>query len=191
MVEFLGQLQEIDKALFLFINMTLSNRVTDILMPIITADNLLRVGYVATLILILVKGSKNLRWAVLFSLLVVLFTDQIVAGLIKPLIARARPCQVMDQINLLVNCGAGKSMPSAHAGNAFGQVLFFMFINRKLKYYLLIAGFLISISRVFVGVHYPGDIIVGSMIGALIGWFFYILYMKFLNRIEMKNASKN
>lgn len=193
MNEFIGQLEQIDKAIFMFINMTLSNQVTDFIMPIITADNLLRIGYLSVLILILIKGSKNLRWAALFSLLVILLTDQIAAGLLKPLIERARPCHIfmIDEINLLVNCGGGKSMPSAHASNAFGQAMFFILINKRLKYYLLIFAFLVSISRVFVGVHFPADVFVGAAIGALFGWAIYHLYQFFLKKVEQINAPKN
>jgi len=65
----------LDTTVFLFINVTLANPVTNFLMPIITSDNLLRVGYGLTMILILWKGDARLRWIVLFSILTLTATD--------------------------------------------------------------------------------------------------------------------
>ncbi len=184
-------LDQIDRALFTFINMSLANPVTDFLMPIITSDNLLRAAYGIMILLILIKGSCKWKWAVFYSAIILLLTDQMVAGLLKPIIARARPCQIFGEINLLVNCGAGMSMPSAHAGNAFGQALFFSLINKKLRPYLLTAAGLISLSRVFVGVHYPGDIIAGALIGSLIGWGVFLLSQKMGRSWGNENSCEN
>ena len=171
-------LESIDKALFSFINISLANPVTDFIMPIITSDNLLRVVYGIMIVLVLIKGSCKWKRALFYSVIVLLLTDQLVAGLLKPLFARARPCHIFTEINLLVNCGAGMSMPSAHAGNAFGQALFFSLIDKRLRPYLLTVALFISLSRVFVGVHYPGDVMVGALIGSLIGWTVFLLSQK-------------
>jgi len=166
MLEWLAQL---DAAVFLFINVTLANPVTDLIMPVVTSDNLLRVLYATALILILWKGSARLRWTALASIFVLAVTDQAVSHLLKPWIGRLRPCHVLDGINLLVGCGGGKSMPSSHAANAFGQALLFGWLYRPVRWWLLAVAAVIALSRVFVGVHYPGDILVGAIIGSLVG----------------------
>jgi undecaprenyl-diphosphatase len=167
MLEFLSN---IDTALFLFFNVTLANPVTDLIMPVITSDWLLRVLYALAVVLLLIFGNAKLRWAVLFSVLVLIVTDQLSAGLLKPLIGRLRPCHVLENINLLVDCGGGKSMPSSHAANAFGQAVLFAMLYRRWAWLLLVFAGLVALSRVFVGVHYPFDILVGSIIGAAAGY---------------------
>ena len=166
MLEFLSQL---DTSLFLFFNVTLGNPVTDVIMPVITSDWLLRILYAVAVILLLIFGKARLRWVVVFSILALAVTDQITASLLKPMIGRLRPCHVLENINLLVGCGGGKSMPSSHAANAFAQAVLFSVIYRRWIWLLTIAATLIALSRVFVGVHYPFDIVVGAMIGSAIG----------------------
>jgi len=166
----LDLLAGIDTQLFLFFNVTLANPVTDFIMPIITSDWLLRILYAIAVVIMLIFGKARLRWAVLLSVIVLALTDQISAGLLKPLIGRMRPCQVLDGINLLVACGGGKSMPSSHAANAFGQAVLFSVLFPNVRWPLFIFAALVAMSRVIVGVHYPFDIIVGSILGAVIGW---------------------
>jgi len=165
----LESLVSLDRTLFYFINVSLANPVTDFVMPIVTADNLLRVFYAVAVVLLLWKGDSRVRWLVLFSGLALLIADQTSAGLLKPLINRPRPCHELANIHLLVGCGGGRSMPSAHAANSFAQAALFGLYFRRVRIGLLVAAFLIAVSRVFVGVHYPGDIVAGAILGSLIG----------------------
>jgi undecaprenyl-diphosphatase len=167
MLEWLAGL---DTQLFLFFNVTLANPVTDLVMPIITNDWFLRILFAIAVVLLLIFGNARLRWAVLFSVIVIVLTDQLSAGLLKPMIGRLRPCHVLDGINLLVNCGGGKSMPSSHAANSFGQAVLFALLFPRWRWPLLIFAALVAMSRVTVGVHYPFDIVVGAMLGATVGW---------------------
>ncbi len=166
MLEFLINL---DQTLFYFINVSLANPLTDLIMPVVTSDMLLRIMYAVAIVLLLWKGDARVRWLVLFSGLVLLISDQTAAGYLKPLINRLRPCHTLENINLLVGCGGGKSMPSAHAANAFGQAVLFSYYFRKVAPYLVIFASLVALSRVFVGVHYPGDVIAGAVLGSIIG----------------------
>ena len=169
----------IDRAVFMFVNVRLANPVTDFIMPIITSDNLLKILYLITVLVLLWKGNTRVRWMVLASALVLTVTDQLSAGLIKPVVGRLRPCHVLQGVHLLVDCGGGKAMPSSHAANAFGQAVLFALQFRFLKWYLLVGAFLIAISRTFVGVHYPGDIIVGGALGSAVGAVVSFLFTRF------------
>ncbi|MCX6835389.1 MAG: phosphatase PAP2 family protein [candidate division Zixibacteria bacterium] len=179
MIEFLSQ---IDTALFLFMNVTLANPVTDLIMPVITSDWLLRILYAIAVVLLLIFGNARLRWVALFSVLVLVVTDQVSAGLLKPMIGRLRPCQTLQNIHLLVNCGGGKSMPSSHAANAFGQAVLFSVIYSRWAWPLLVFAALVALSRVFVGVHYPFDILVGAIIGAAVGYIGAWSVLRYLER---------
>ncbi len=173
-------LQQIDTDIFFFINVTIANPVTDFLMPLITNDKGLRVIYALAMVILLWKGNKTLRWMVLGSIFVMLIADQTSAGFLKNLIGRLRPCHTFDHetINLLVGCGGGKSMPYAHAANAFGQAVFFSYFYKKARIYLYTYATLIALSRVFVGVHYLSDIIAGALVGTIAAFIIVFLFKK-------------
>jgi undecaprenyl-diphosphatase len=165
----LETLTGIDTAIFMFLNVTLANPVTNYVMPVVTSDSLLRALFGLAIVLMVWKGDAHIRWLAAFSLVALLLSDQLSAGFLKPLIGRPRPCHVLENINLLVGCGGGKSMPSSHAANAFAQAVFFSCVRRRLAKYLLPFAAIVALSRVFVGVHYPGDILAGAVLGAMIG----------------------
>jgi len=114
------------------------------------------------------KGDNRVRLAVVFSLVTVTVTDQLSSTFLKPLIERPRPCWNME-VHLLVGCGSGFSMPSSHAANLFGQAYFFRYVVPATGRYLIPLAIVVALSRVFVGVHYPADIIVGAALGTLAG----------------------
>lgn len=175
----LEYLDAIDKVLFLLINSGSSNPVTDLLMPWITSDHLLRLGYGMSMVALLIWGDKRLRWLVLVSLLVLAITDQTSSQLLKKIIERPRPCHVMENINLLVGCGGGFSMPSSHAANAWAQAVLFAIVTPRSRWFLLVTATLIALSRVFVGVHYPFDIVVGAIVGGSIGLLVALAFKRF------------
>ncbi len=186
----LDTLIAIDKAVFLFINVDLQNPVTNWFMPIITSDMLLRMAYAIVAILLLWKGNARLRWLVLFSAIALFLSDQLSAGFLKPLIARPRPCHTLTDIHRLVGCGGGYSMPSSHAANAFAQAALFSLTVRQTRWYLWAIAGLIAISRVFVGVHYPGDVLAGAVLGTLIGSAVVFGFEQFEQRVINRRRDK-
>ncbi len=176
-------LNELDKILFILINNELANPVTDFIMPIITSDLNLRLTYALAMLVLLWKGNTRLRWMVLFSIITMVLADQISSNILKELFQRPRPCQIMSDLNLLVNCGKGFAMPSSHAANSFAQAAFFGSLFSKSRWYMIIVAFLISISRVFVGVHYPGDVLAGTILGAAIGLTVTAIFVKFERKV--------
>lgn len=165
----LDYLSSIDTTLFLFINVTLQNPVTDWLMPIITSDNLLRILFAVSMLLLLWKGDTKMRWLVLFAIITVAIADQVSSNFLKHLIARQRPCHTLTNINLLVGCGGGYSMPSSHATNAFAVATMFAIQVKRIAPYLYGFASIIALSRIFVGVHYPFDVLMGGIVGIMVG----------------------
>ena len=176
-------LNELDKILFILINGELANPVTDFIMPIITSDINLRVAYAISMLLLLWRGNPRVRWMVLFSVITMLMADQISSNFLKDIFERPRPCQIMSDLRLLVNCGSGFSMPSSHAANSFAQAALFGTLVPKSRWYLIIIASMISISRVFVGVHYPGDVLVGTILGVMIGLLVVLMFLLFERRL--------
>lgn len=181
------KLSETDKALFFWINKSLSNPFFDVLMPLITnPDNWIIPGSLLILCL-LIFGEKRGRITVLVLLVVIGLTDSIAAQIIKPWIGRIRPSHTYaDMINLLVSKGGKYSFVSNHAANMFALTVVVSYFYRSWKPWLVSISILIAFSRIYVGVHYPGDVIAGALFGYGIAWtvitLFVILKMRELKR---------
>ena len=113
-----------------------------------------------------------------FVALVITLCDQTASGLLKDLVQRLRPSRdpAFDGLIHLSKAGPGGKygFVSSHAANVFGLATFLYFVLdpkfRLLKIWLFIWAVLVSYSRIYNGVHYPGDVIVASVIGAAYGW---------------------
>jgi len=156
------------------LNGAISNPVLDPLMPFVTDVRHWYPVYVVLIGGLLWKGGKRGRWCAATLLVGVLISDQFSSFYLKEWVARIRPCHAMDGVNLLVGCGSGKSFPSSHAvNNAMAGTVLWMFYPR---YGMLAASIalVVSFSRVYVGVHYPADMLggwcVGIVVGAGVGW---------------------
>ena len=96
--------------------------------------------------------------------------DALSVRVVKPLVSRPRPCQV-DPIHVPapLGCGAGKSFPSAHAANSAAAATVFAWAVPRLSTLGIAVVLLVGISRVYLGVHWPTDVMAGWLIGAAVG----------------------
>lgn len=173
-----------DVAIFRFINLTLANPVTDVVMPFLTDlnQNWFGRGLIAAAWLLLVaRGGKPGRAAAFLLIPLIAVSDQISSNVIKGLFMRPRPCHllngaaVVEGVRLLVGCGGGYSFPSSHAVNHFAAATLLSRYYPGAARYLFGYAALIALSRVFVGVHYPLDVIGGALIGLGVGWTFILV----------------
>ncbi len=178
-------LQAIDYRIFETINQVLVNNFLDWLMPILR-NKMTWIPLYLLLAFLLFKtfGLKSL-FIITGALFCVVLTDQISSALLKPWINRSRPCQNPDfaeNIRLLIDCGVGKSFTSSHAANHFGLFAYFSFIFGKNRSRLVFLGFiwaaLISYAQVYVGVHFPIDVIGGGILGLVAGTSTAFLFLK-------------
>lgn len=176
-------LYSIDLKLFYFFNQTLQNVLFDVVMPFVTDLNKKPLALVVVGILwmlLLWKGGRNGRIAALLLIPTIAFSDQFNSSFLKYLIERARPCHALSDVHLLVSCGSGYSFPSSHAVNNFAAaVVLSYFLPRWTWAFFTFAG-IVAFSRVYVGVHYPSDVLAGSILGLMCGGLIIIVY----NRIE-------
>lgn len=122
-------------------------------------------------------------------------SDFVTSGIMKPTFERFRPTHekaIKDEVHTVNNYRGGKyGFASSHAANSFAIASFFFFLWRK-KYYwiglLFVWAFIISFSRIYLGVHYPGDIITGAIIGIFFGW---LLYKAATKIIQKTNPEKD
>ena len=148
-------------------------------------------------------GQKQKRWMkfillLLFTALVFAFTDQISAGIIKPLVQRPRPSHdgsIMDQLHFVNDYhGGAYGFVSSHAANCFGLAVWVscLYKRRSLVTAMILYAVLNCYSRIYLGVHFPGDIICGTILGILCGWLGYYCYTRFCQRFSIpQNKSVN
>lgn len=168
----------VDRSLFHFINWTLGNSVFDILMPFLTDLNKTLLGKIlagSIWILLVWKGGKKGRLVAFFLIPLIVLSDQLSSSIVKKIITRPRPCHTIDgvrmveNIRLLVDCGSGFSFPSSHAVNNFAAASYFSYFYRRWTWAFCTFAALVAFSRVYVGVHYPSDIVGGAIIGVMCG----------------------
>lgn len=122
------------------------------------------------LVLMLNKKTRKIGYFALFALLLELI---LVSGILKPIVMRVRPFEVAN-FDILIPVPRGSSFPSGHGASAFAMAgTFFFFIKGKQRWIFLGLAALMAFSRLYVFVHYPSDVLVGSLIGFGIA---YILY---------------
>ena len=107
--------------------------------------------------------------AAVSTLVAMALANTLSAEVIKPLVARPRPCHVRSDLELPNPCGVGKSFPSAHASNAFAVAVAAAPTTPHGWVMLVPLAVLVALSRVVLGVHYPSDVLAGALLGALIG----------------------
>jgi len=182
----LEYLTEIDKIVFLSINQGLSNPFFDFLMPILRNPYTWAPLYLFILIFAIKNYKKRGIIMILFFLLSFGLGDMISASAIKPQAMRVRPCNDVpfkEQVKVRVRCGSGYSMPSSHATNHFAMGVFLLMVFRKkwkpIIWLSIVWAASISFAQIYVGVHYPGDILVGTILGILIGLFTSSVFLFF------------
>lgn len=168
-----------DTELFLKINTEWTNPLLDSIYPWYREANAWVPLYLFLIVFAIMNfKEKALPW-ILFAVLTATLTDQLSSSLIKNLIERPRPCReelLMGQVRLILNnCSGGYSFPSSHATNHFGFAMFLFLtlrpIMKKWGYVFFIWAATIAYGQVYVGVHYPLDILGGTLLGCLIGYF--------------------
>lgn len=140
--------------------------------------------YLLLVYLMIRKAQWNTVYILISIALVITFADRFTSGFMKPFFERPRPChdpEIGHLIHTFGKCGGRYGFASSHAANVFGLATFLWLLMRRWYRYigLLFAwAIFVSYSRVYLGVHYPGDITVGAMVGIFFGWLVYWCYQQ-------------
>lgn len=168
---------EADRVVWYHVNVLWQNTVFDFLAPIFRNPKTWIPLYLFLAIFLPYRFRlKGLYWCLGF-LITFGIGDYFSASIIKPLVQRIRPCNdeaLRSTIHLIVDCGSGFSFPSAHATNHFALATF-MIVSlgqryRWIRLPLLLWAFSIAYAQIYVGVHYPVDVLCGGILGVMIGW---------------------
>ena len=188
------QIKDIDQALFYQINGVWQHPLLDTFLPWTRHANNWVPLYIGLLIWLVYQiGWKTWKW-LLFALINVGITDQISSSIFKPFFHRLRPCNepaLLGKTRLLLDhCSGGFSFTSSHAANHFGLAIFiYMTWGREkqgfTKFFFAWAA-IIAYAQVYVGVHYPLDILGGMLIGLVSGYGMSKAYIKWVGPMPLK-----
>ena len=162
-----------DTSLFFLINQGLQNPFFDLIMPFITKRSYILFAIFA--VPAFFKDSKKSLFVIALCFIALAFGDAS-ANILKHFFERPRPCQALENVRLLVGCGGSFSMPSNHAVNAFAVAATFSHFFRKTAVPMFLIAALVALSRIYVGVHYPSDVIAGAFVGGIIAGIILILH---------------
>lgn len=163
-----------DKMLFRLINRSWQNPLFDSLLPIIRNSATWVPLYLFLLIFGLLNFKKNVWIWVVFAASTAILCDFVSSDIIKETFYRLRPCHHPGLAILRVGyCGQNSSFTSSHATNHFGMAIFFFLTLKdyihKWGYLFFAWAAIIIYAQVYVGVHYPLDVICGGMVGTCLG----------------------
>lgn len=168
-----------DTSLFFFINKDMQNAVLDAALPFITD----RAKFLYVLLAVIPIFKKPRKGLLVFILcLIGIAASDSSGNILKHAFERPRPCQVLESVRLLSGCGRSFSMPSNHAVNAFAFAVIFGFFFRIAAIPSLSLAVLVGLSRIYIGVHYPSDVIAGALWGSTVGFIVILLYLRLSQR---------
>ncbi len=195
-MSFFEKILQLDRDIFFIINRKWSNSFFDLILPYVRHAYTWIPFYLFLLFFITLKHKKRGWFWVLLAVATAAVTDPVSSRLIKENIFRLRPCRdtsLAGQVRILLHyCPQSSSFTSSHAANHFGFATFF-FLTLK-SYYgnriwlIFLWAFIICYAQIYVGVHYPLDIIGGGVTGGIIGYIFSRIFNKYMRLEKQLNS---
>lgn len=177
----------VDEAVFLMLNRGVANSVFDVIMPIITEEHNQMIPIAVAWLSLVIFGGKKGRITALLVIVLITLSNYLSSEVIKPLVGRVRPCFVVEGARLLIDQSRSPSFPSSHATNNAAWAALFSVKFPRLKWVFIFIAGMVAYSRVYIGVHYPSDLIAGGLLGVACAFFVLFLEKKF---IELWNRRK-
>lgn len=174
-------IQELDWAILNTIRQDMTCPALDVLMPLVSALANAGLIFFAAAGIMLFFRSKRICAV---NILIFLALGAVLANLIiKPLVARDRPCWIMEDIPLLIAVPHDFSFPSGHTLHSVGVALVIFLYDKRIGIPSLILAALIAFSRLYLFVHFPSDVLGGALIGAALAVGTYYLTKLMLKKI--------
>lgn len=197
----IDKLIEWDKALLLFLNGFRASWLDPVIL--LLTHTFFWLPLYLFLLYVVIKTFKKKAWMPLLGITItILLTDRITSGFMKPYFQRLRPSRdpSLDGLVQLVTDFSGEvyygglyGFASSHAANTFGTAFFFWLLFRKTKSWIVWLfpwAIVMTYTRIYLGAHYPGDILVGGLVGVLCGWIGFQTYRLITRWTALNDASK-
>lgn len=162
-------LSALDASIFHLINRSLQNPLFDLVMPILSNKWYFLPPALVVVLMLLVWGGRRM-WVVVAVALAALVLSDLGTNLIRAALHRIRPCHVIPDVHLLAGCTRSFSLPSNHASNMFALAAVGWLGFRRWRWALVLLAVGVAYSRVYLGVHYPADVLAGALWGVALGW---------------------
>jgi undecaprenyl-diphosphatase len=165
------RLLDLDTALFLLVNGAAGNGALDRVMVFVTTQDHWVPVLVGLWVALVVWGGKRGRMAAAMLVVAVALSDQLSSAVLKPIVARVRPANALPDgaVDLLVGRSRAFSFPSSHAANTAAAAAVLAWRWPRWAPLACAVAALVAISRVYVGLHYPGDVLGGAVLGVMCG----------------------
>ena len=192
----LDWLDHMDKEIFLYINSFHSPLSDQIWIWITNIPSWIPL-YILLLFFVIKVFKKDSVYLIIGILFVILASDQFTSSFMKPFFGRLRPChdpEIGYLVHIANTCGGQFGFASGHAANSFGIAMFIWMVFRnywRWTWVIFLWAFTVAVSRIMIGVHYPGDILIGGLIGAFFGWLMFMLTSEVFFRIKLEPLIKN
>jgi len=178
LMSFSSYVLTLDKNIFFLIN-SISNPFLDLFFVSITYIGS-TVFWILLIILFWMKKEREISIRLIFALII----DSFLLTFLKWFFIRPRPSERFANIEVL-SSDIGPSFPSGHSERVFSGAVILGYVYKKLRYLLFLLAFLVSFSRIYIGVHYPIDSLIGSINGIMVGYITLILPTKRIqNKLE-------
>lgn len=163
-------LEGIDVAVLTWIYRAWSWAPADLFFKWITDSSHFLIPLALAWLLLLIFGRGPGRWLALMLAFCLLLTDQVSSQMIKPWVDRTRPCFALEVISARISQVDSPSFPSSHAANLFGAIWLLVLVRGKRWLWGLLVATAVGLSRIYLGVHYPSDVIAGALLGLACAW---------------------
>jgi undecaprenyl-diphosphatase len=188
MGELLTTLDGLDRWLFALINQGGQNLLFDHLMPVLSQKRYAFLPGILLAALLLLRGGRRACAWLLLAALALGLTDG-GANLLKHAVERIRPCRVLAAVHLLGGCTTSFSMPSNHAANMSALAMVAWFGLPRWGWLVALLAALVGYSRVYLGVHYPFDVLVGAALGGAVAGCLVVVARRTLPRLFLPAPS--
>lgn len=170
-----------DRSIFELLNKTFTSSLFDAIMPVISDVAIWAIPLGIAWVVFFIFTDRRGRTIALCCFLVMAATDQLSSHVIKPFVQRPRPCNVVPETRLykdghwvvtdkfaLTTYVDSYSFPSSHAANLAGQAMYWSYFYPQISPLLVAAAVLVGFSRVYLGMHWPFDVLFGYLLGLIV-----------------------